>query len=60
VTVVYEDRTQVVLRNDGSINVGDYVAQNAAVQLNRALKAQAEGGEHKGGEGGEHHHHHDH
>jgi biotin carboxyl carrier protein len=59
VTVLYEDRNDVVLRNDGSINVGDYVARNAAVALNRALKAQAgggEGGEHD--EGGDHHHHH--
>jgi hypothetical protein len=57
VHVLYEDRQNVVLANDGSISAGLHVARNAAAALNRILKAQASGGE----EGhDEHHHHHDH
>src|SRR5262249_19466348 len=51
VTVLHEDSNSVVLANDGSINVGDYVAHNAAAPLNRALKAAAGGGEGGGEEG---------
>jgi biotin carboxyl carrier protein len=51
VHVVHEDRTQVVLANDGSLAAGQHVAQNAAAALNRVLKARDDGG---------HGHHHDH
>jgi multidrug efflux pump subunit AcrA (membrane-fusion protein) len=45
VRVLYEDRLNVVLANDGSIAPGLYVAQSAAASLNRVLKAQnASGG----------------
>ena len=53
VHVVYEDRQVALVANDGSILAGlDVLALNAAVQINWALKAQAQG------EGGGHHHHH--
>lgn len=55
VHVVYEDSTQVVLANDGSITPGNYVAFNAADALNRALKAQSE---EKGGKTGHEGHSH--
>jgi multidrug efflux pump subunit AcrA (membrane-fusion protein) len=51
VQVLYEDRTEVVLANDGSLPAGAYVVKNQAAALNRALKAGDEGG---------HHHDHDH
>ena len=55
VHVILEDSDVVVIDNDGSITPGNYIAQNAAAALNRALKAsQAEGG---GGGGHDHHHH---
>ena len=41
VTVFYQDRRNVVLAADGSIGSGQHIAQNAAMQLNRALKAQS-------------------
>ncbi len=44
VHVLYEDRVNVVLANDGSITPGLYLAQNAAASLNRVLKAQAASG----------------
>lgn len=41
VHVLYEDRRNVVLANDGAIRPGvDYIAQGAAASLNRVLKAQ--------------------
>lgn len=43
VNVLYEDRREVVLANDGSITPGLYVAQNAAAALNRVLAAQKAG-----------------
>ena len=52
VQVLYEDRETVALANDGSVNVNNYVARNGAAALNRALKAQAAGGE--GGHGHDH------
>jgi multidrug efflux pump subunit AcrA (membrane-fusion protein) len=55
VHVLHEAPGHVVIANDGSINVGNYLAQNGAAQLLRALKAQASGGGH-----GHHHHGHDH
>jgi hypothetical protein len=54
VHVVYEDSSQVVLANDGSVLPGNYVAFNAADALNRALKAKSEEG---GGGGHEGHNH---
>jgi biotin carboxyl carrier protein len=54
VRVVYEDRSDVVLANDGSLPGGAYVVRNQAAALNRALKAAAADG------GGGHHHDHEH
>jgi biotin carboxyl carrier protein len=51
VHVVHEDSRRAIIANDGSITVGNLVAQNGAAQLQRALKAKA------GGEGGGHDHH---
>jgi hypothetical protein len=45
VHVLAEDRTSVVIANDGSLRPGAYVAQNAAASLNRALKAQLASGQ---------------
>jgi hypothetical protein len=44
VHVLVEDRTSVVIANDGSIRPGFYIAQNAAASLNRVLKAQLASG----------------
>jgi cobalt-zinc-cadmium efflux system membrane fusion protein len=44
VHVLHEDRTHVVLANDGSVREGAFIAQNAAASLNRVLKAQAASG----------------
>lgn len=44
VHVLHEDRTQVVISNDGSVTPGLYLARNAAATLNRVLKAQASSG----------------
>jgi multidrug efflux pump subunit AcrA (membrane-fusion protein) len=44
VKVLYEDRSEVVLANDGSVGPGEYIARNQAAALNRALKATAGGG----------------
>ena len=40
VHVIYQDRRNVVLANDGSLPVGAEVAQGAAASLNRVLKSQ--------------------
>jgi len=52
VHVVYEDRRNVVIANDGSLAPGQYVARNGAESLNRVLKAQSAkeggGGGHEG------------
>jgi cobalt-zinc-cadmium efflux system membrane fusion protein len=45
VTVVFEDRGNVVIGNDGSIGSGLFLAHNAAASLNRILKSQAQGEE---------------
>jgi biotin carboxyl carrier protein len=55
VRVLYEDRAEVVLANDGSITEADFVVKNQAAAINRALKAAA-----AGGEGGHDHAGHDH
>jgi hypothetical protein len=44
VRVVHEDRTSVVIANDGSVSPGFYIAQGSAASLNRVLKSQAAGG----------------
>jgi membrane fusion protein, heavy metal efflux system len=54
VHVIYEDRQNVVIANDASVNVGNFVAHNGAAQLNRILKAKASEG---GGHGHDHHGH---
>ena len=41
VRVLHEDRTEVVLANDGSVGPGQFVVRNQAAALNRALKAGA-------------------
>lgn len=59
VRVLYEDRTDAVLANDGSLPAGAFVVRNRAAALNRAVKAAASGG---GGHEGHDHagHSHDH
>ena len=45
VHVIYQDRKNVVLANDGSLPIGAAVAQGSAASLNRVLKSQTnEGG----------------
>ena len=44
VQVIHRDRFHVVVKNDGSISPGFYLAQNAAASLTRVLKAQAASG----------------
>ena len=45
VRVLYEDRTEAVVANDGSIGGGDFVVRTpAAAAINRKLKADAAGG----------------
>ncbi len=44
VRVLYADRTDVVVANDGSLTEAEFVVRNQAAALNRALKAQAAGG----------------
>lgn len=51
VRVLYEDRTDVVLANDGSITQADLVVKNQAAAINRAIKLAA------GGEAGHSHDH---
>jgi membrane fusion protein, heavy metal efflux system len=45
VHVVAEDRTNVVIANDGSLRLGSYIAQSSAASLNRVLKAQMASGQ---------------
>ena len=44
VRVLHEDRSTVVIANDGSVSPGWFVAQNSAASLNRVLKSQAASG----------------
>src|SRR5262249_50457060 len=44
VHLVYEDRRHAVLKNDGSVPPGLYVAQGGATALNGAAKAQGSTG----------------
>lgn len=55
VRVLYEDRDEIIVANDGSINPALFIVRNNAAAINRALKAQAGEGGHEG-----HDHHHDH
>lgn len=43
VRVLYEDRREVVVANDGSVSEADFVVKNQAAAINRALKAAAAG-----------------
>jgi cobalt-zinc-cadmium efflux system membrane fusion protein len=52
VHVLHEDRSEVVVADDGSVGPGQFVVRNHAAALNRALKASAGGDEH----GHEHEH----
>lgn len=52
VHVLYEDRSDVVIANDGSITEADYVVHNQAAAINRALKSS----ESDGGHGHDHDH----
>ncbi len=52
VRVLYEDRSNVILANDGSITEADFVVKNQAAAINRALKATSAGG--AGGHGHDH------
>jgi len=45
VHVLFEDRAEVVVANDGSISEADFVCRNQAAAINRALKAAAGGEE---------------
>ncbi len=44
VQVIHQDRSNVVIANDGNITPGFYLAQSSAASLNRVLKAQAASG----------------
>jgi membrane fusion protein, heavy metal efflux system len=44
VHILFEDRTNVVIANDGSVRPGFAIAQNGAASINRVLKAQASSG----------------
>jgi ATP-dependent protease HslVU (ClpYQ) peptidase subunit len=46
----YEDRSDVVLADDGSVGAGQFVVRKNAAAINRALKAAAENA-------GDHHDH---
>lgn len=48
VRILFEDRNNVVIANDGSITPGTFLAQNAAASLRRVLKAQSASGEQPG------------
>jgi biotin carboxyl carrier protein len=52
VRVLYEDRADAVVANDGSITEADFVVLNQAAAVNRAVKAAAGGGH----EGHDHEH----
>lgn len=45
VHVLYEDRLNAVLADDGAVSPGFYIAQSGAASLNRVMKAQAASGE---------------
>ena len=43
VHVLFEDRNEVVVANDGNVSEADFVCRNQAAAINRALKAAAPG-----------------
>jgi multidrug efflux pump subunit AcrA (membrane-fusion protein) len=54
VRVLYEDRANVAIANDGGISDGLHIARHGAAALNRAIKAQSGGHEHGHDHGHEH------
>lgn len=44
VQILHQDRTHVILANDGSVSPGFFLAQGSAASLNRVLKAQSASG----------------
>ena len=44
VKILHQDRSNIVIADDGSVSPGFYLAQNAAASLNRILKSQASSG----------------
>lgn len=44
VRVLYADRSEAVVANDGNLSEVEYVVRNHAAAINRAIKAQAAGG----------------
>lgn len=44
VSVLHEDRRNIVIANDGSVTPGTFLAQGSAASLNRVMKAQAASG----------------
>lgn len=52
IQIVYQDRHNVVIANDGSIFEGNEIAHHGAAQIYRALKTKSDDG------AGHHHHHH--
>lgn len=44
VHILHEDRTSIVIANDGSLRSGMAIAQNSAASINRVLKAQLASG----------------
>ncbi len=55
VRILHEERDEIIIANDGSINPALFIVRNNAAAINRALKAQAGSGGHEG-----HNHDHDH
>lgn len=44
VRVLFADRSEIVIANDGSVSEAEFVVKNQAAAINRALKGQAAGG----------------
>lgn len=44
VRVLFADRSEIVIANDGSVSEAEFVVKNHAATINRALKGQAAGG----------------
>lgn len=54
VRILHEERDEIVIANDGSINSALFIVRNNATAINRAFKAQAGGGGGGGHEGHDH------
>lgn len=54
VRILHEERDEIVIANDGSINPALFIVRNNATAINRAYKAQAGGGGGGGHEGHDH------